>query len=76
MPGRIRYDGPMTTRRRFLTAAATLPMAASGIAKDAAPAKPIRYLQIGTGHAHANKLEAYAESPEWEFVSPQSQLSH
>jgi len=58
----------MTTRRRFLTAAATLPMAASGIAKAAAPAKPIRYLQIGTGHAHANKLEAYAESPEWEVV--------
>jgi len=58
----------MTTRRRFLTAAATLPVAASGIARAAAPAKPIRYLQIGTGHAHANKLEAYAESPEWEVV--------
>jgi len=58
----------MTTRRRFLTAAATLPVAASGMARAAAPAKPLRYLQIGTGHAHANKLEAYAESPDWEVV--------
>lgn len=68
MPRWIRYDATMTTRRRFLTAAATLPVAASGIARAAAPAKPIRYLQIGTGHAHANKVEAYAESRDWEVV--------
>jgi predicted dehydrogenase len=67
LPHRIRYDARMTTRRRFLTAAATLPAAASGIA-GAAAAGPVRYLQIGTGHAHADKLGVYAESPDWEVV--------
>lgn len=30
--------------------------------------EPLRYLQIGTGHAHANKLEVYDKSEEWEVV--------
>lgn len=43
--------------------------AAAGIVRAAVSGKePIRYLQIGTGHAHANKIEAYAESPDWEVV--------
>lgn len=45
-----------------------MPIAAGGIVQAATPKKRLRYLQIGTGHAHANKLEAYAESDDWEVV--------
>lgn len=58
----------MASRRQFIAAAGTLPFAASGIARAAAEKPPLRYLQIGTGHAHANKLEAYAKSGDWEVV--------
>ncbi|HRQ90914.1 MAG TPA: Gfo/Idh/MocA family oxidoreductase [Bacteroidia bacterium] len=56
----------MPTRRSALAAAGALSFALSGIAR--ASGKPLRYLQIGTGHAHASKLSVYAESGEWEIV--------
>lgn len=60
----------MPTRRTVLRAAATLPLAGQALSAPSAAAKdgPLRYLQIGTGHAHANKLEAYAGSGDWEIV--------
>ncbi len=60
----------MPTRRSALAAAGALPFALSGIARAEAAksGKPLRYLQIGTGHAHANKLSVYGESGEWEVV--------
>ncbi len=59
----------MPSRRSVLAAAGSLPFACSGIARaDAKAGGALRYLQIGTGHAHANKLSVYAESDEWEVV--------
>lgn len=58
----------MPTRRTALAAAGSLPFALAGSARGDTTRKPLRYLQIGTGHAHANKLEVYAESDEWEVV--------
>lgn len=58
----------MPTRRHALAAAGSLPFVLSGIAPANPSRQPLRYLQIGTGHAHANKLEVYAESPDWEVV--------
>ncbi len=59
----------MPTRRSFLTTAATLSASilADGAEKGEAGRK-LKYLQIGTGHAHADKLSAYAESPDWEVI--------
>ncbi|MCA9114057.1 MAG: Gfo/Idh/MocA family oxidoreductase [Planctomycetaceae bacterium] len=34
----------------------------------AAQPRPVRYAQIGTGHAHASKLSVYLKSPEYEVV--------
>ncbi len=51
-----------------MTAAAGLPFAAGGLAQTPPVKERLRYLQIGTGHAHANKLEVYAESDDWEVV--------
>ncbi len=56
----------MMTRRETLAAAAFLPSALIGA--PGSSRKPLRYLQIGTGHAHANKIEVYEESEEWEVV--------
>lgn len=56
----------MLTRRTTLAAAAFLPAALMGATNR--ERKPIRYLQIGTGHAHANKIEVYDKSPEWEVI--------
>lgn len=55
----------MMNRRTILSAAAALPVV--GLA--AAPERPrLKYLQIGTGHPHANKIGVYAESEDWEVV--------
>jgi len=60
------YDGAMPTRRATLAAAAAaLPAALHSAA--GAP-RSLKYLQIGTGHPHANKISVYAESPSWEVV--------
>lgn len=54
----------MMNRRTLLAAAATLPTL--GLA---APGKPrLKYLQIGIGHPHANKIEVYEASDDWEVV--------
>ncbi len=61
----------MPTRRSVLRSAASLPIAWQALSVPkavAAKTGPLRYLQIGTGHAHAGKLEVYAESAEWEVV--------
>lgn len=56
----------MVTRRTLLAATAgTLPVFAGFSAEGK---KPLRYLQIGTGHAHANKISIYDESSDWEVV--------
>ncbi|MEM1442596.1 MAG: Gfo/Idh/MocA family oxidoreductase, partial [Verrucomicrobiota bacterium] len=51
-------------RRTFLSCAAAAPMA--GLAASAKP--KLKYLQIGVGHPHANKIGVYAESDDWEVV--------
>ena len=30
--------------------------------------QPLKYLQIGVGHPHANKIKVYDENPDWEVV--------
>lgn len=55
----------MMNRRTLLSAVAALP--AAGL--SAAAGKPrLKYLQIGTGHPHANKIGVYAASEDWEVV--------
>lgn len=56
----------MPTRRTVLTAAACGIPALAGY--SAGKKKPLRYLQIGTGHPHANKISIYAESADWEVM--------
>src|SRR6056297_3675721 len=51
-------------RRTFLSAAAALP--AAGFASSPKPS--LKYLQIGIGHPHANKIQVYEESDDWEVV--------
>ena len=73
-----------STRRRFLGQAALSAGGLAAIASQpctarAAPARPerIKIGQIGTGHAHAVKLEVYRRSPDYEVVGvvePDSQL--
>ena len=56
----------MPTRRSLIAAASTVPFAllnAKGARKS-----PLRYLQIGVGHAHAGKISVYRESSDWEVV--------
>lgn len=57
----------MPTRRNVLatslSACAALPFAAR-----AAKGEKLKYLQIGTGHPHANKISVYADSDDWEVV--------
>lgn len=58
----------MPNRRHFLASAAA---AGAGLAMPAARGRegaPIKYLQIGTAHAHASKITVYRDSPEWEVV--------
>jgi len=53
-----------TRRETLLTAAAALPATLF-----AASVKPrLRYLQIGTGHPHADKIAVYRASDDWEVV--------
>lgn len=54
----------MINRRTLLTAAATLPV----VALSAKEKAPLKYLQIGTGHPHANKIGVYDASNDWEVV--------
>ncbi len=51
--------------------------AASGLSAADRKKPPLKYLQIGTGHAHANKISAYHDSPDWEVagvVEPDPEL--
>lgn len=53
-----------TRRQTLITAAAALPATLF-----AASVKPrLRYLQIGTGHPHADKIGVYRASDDWEVV--------
>lgn len=56
----------MPTRRNAIAAASVLPFAL--VKASGAPKKPLRYLQIGVGHAHAGKISVYRESADWEVV--------
>lgn len=59
----------MANRREFIAAAGAMSLAGGLSVRGASGKKaPLRYLQIGTGHPHANKLEVYAESGDWEVV--------
>src|SRR5690606_20835220 len=54
----------MKTRRTFLASSlAAAPAVILGQEKT-----KLKYLQIGTGHPHANKISAYADSDAWEVV--------
>lgn len=59
-----------TTRREFLaTTAASLPLTSTWLSAEGdKPRTPIKVGQIGVGHAHANKLEVYRESPDYDVV--------
>ena len=63
---------PFPTRRDFLStvaAAGVTALAAPAVAWSAEREKPrIKIGQIGTGHAHASKLEVYRRSPDYEVV--------
>jgi predicted dehydrogenase len=70
-----------STRRRFLQAAAGAGALAAALTRHVhaeEPAKPrIKIGQIGVGHAHATKLEAYRRSADYEvvgIVEPDPQL--
>ena len=54
----------MPTRRDTFLAAASL-AAGTSLASAAEKKTPLKYLQIGTGHAHAGKISAYHASPDW-----------
>ena len=56
----------MPTRRTAIAAASSLPFAL--IKATGSQKKPLRYLQIGVGHAHAGKISVYRESNDWEVV--------
>lgn len=53
----------MIERRTLLAASLAAPALLLGAEK-----RKLRYLQIGIGHAHANKLSVYRESDDWEVV--------
>jgi predicted dehydrogenase len=60
----IRYPHGMWTRRQTLITAAALPATLFS-----ASVKPrLRYLQIGTGHPHADKIGVYRASDDWKVV--------
>lgn len=59
----------MFTRRHWLQAASAAGWAAAaGSARSQAAPGRLKYLQIGTAHAHASKISVYRESPAWEVV--------
>lgn len=53
----------MINRRSLLAASLAVPAILRG-----ADRKPLRYLQVGIGHPHANKMSVYRESDDWEVV--------
>ncbi len=53
----------MISRRTLIGAAASTPLLALSSEK-----KKLRYLQIGVGHPHANKISVYENSEDWEVV--------
>lgn len=61
-----------SNRRRFLKGMASTTglgmLGVPAIGTSTTPPPPLRYLQIGTTHAHANKISVYLESPDWEVV--------
>lgn len=54
----------MKTRRTFLATSLAAAPATMALGKE----KTLKYLQIGTGHPHANKISAYEKSDAWEVV--------
>ena len=59
----------MKTRRQILSAIGTVGLTPMVSNLSAAAQKPkLKYLQIGTSHAHADKISVYQESPDWEVV--------
>lgn len=58
----------MPNRRQILSSLGAAVAGLPAISRSAASPPPLKYLQIGTTHAHANKLSVYRESPEWEVV--------
>ncbi|MEM9281145.1 MAG: Gfo/Idh/MocA family oxidoreductase [Verrucomicrobiota bacterium] len=56
----------MISRRKLMQGAALGPAVLARA--EASSNRPLRYLQIGTGHAHANKIEVYAESEDWDVI--------
>ena len=57
------------SRRSFVSGSTLAAAAAMTIPAVAAkPRKPIRIGQIGVGHAHADKLSVYRQSPDYEVV--------
>lgn len=55
----------MFTRRNLMGTAIISPMVAL---RAQAGKLPLKYLQIGIGHAHANKIQVYHESPDWDVI--------
>lgn len=55
------------TRRHLLAAAGAAVFSSQNRARGAEKSR-LKYLQIGTAHAHANKVTAYRDSPDWEVV--------
>src|SRR5262245_35454406 len=74
LPNSLKHATAMTTtisRREVLAAAtaASALIAAPNQPLRAEPNKPrIKIGQIGVGHAHANKLAVYRDSPDYEVV--------
>jgi predicted dehydrogenase len=63
------FQPVMPHSRRHLLAAAAGAAVFPGGSRAAGPAKQrLKYLQIGTAHAHANKITAYRDNPDWEVV--------
>ena len=55
----------MLNRRTLIGAAMVSPLASL---HAQAGQQPLKYLQIGVGHPHANKIKVYDENPDWEVV--------
>ncbi|MDF1751327.1 MAG: Gfo/Idh/MocA family oxidoreductase [Verrucomicrobiales bacterium] len=55
-------------KRRTLLSTTLAAAPAALLGQSATDSGKIKYLQIGTGHAHANKIQQYADSDQWEVV--------
>ncbi|MCB1077679.1 MAG: Gfo/Idh/MocA family oxidoreductase [Verrucomicrobiae bacterium] len=59
----------MFSRREALSIASSAGIAAASSATfGQGRGTPLKYLQVGTTHAHADKIAVYRESPDWEVV--------